>query len=1270
MDRKHDLDPISLDGAKNVIVSSDIKVEGDMHNGDNIHYHYYDSPESFTSPQLPFNRPTAHLSRQIFKEQDAGGSTALIFGGNNDCYDILTELSEHSYVILLGDAGIGKSTELKWLCHELKDSGEWVPIFRSLGNKKYLTDLPLFPKNIEGKTILVLDGLDESNVQDAKLAIEDFQQNFPNAKILASCRSNAYSNTLQNFEVYYLGKLAYPQIQQYVQGKLGAFSEHFFLFWKDRHHWSQNQLIDNPFFLVHICEYIRDNQNKMPDSLGQVFEYLIEKSFDIRVPIISHFGEGDLVETRRTYHNLLKKVAFVMECRGENVISKEEFAQLIPDREQRDKLLGESSLLELQENNWRFAHNNFQEYLAAKALSDTKSFKAIKKALAAKPDFQRLKWSWINSLSFLMGLWSDDNIKKKQLLDWLAKTDIEPLIKIGSFERDKISQANRERIFKLAFEACKKEDIVIGSHHYNYWNLAEFAESANTISYLIEEFKYARTYTVKSNTLVLLKAMQVAFIYDDNERGTLRRLLLQNIFDFEVNTPSVRLYSMEVLLKLYDDLSLDEAVKIVERFFDSEYAVERSSTYRIIRKQNLQGHYMEQLINRMSDINDHNWRKGEVRYADEDWQVEKCFENLDSEKLIVEFFEKYSDIIEDRRNNLLKLFNMMLEKLSSLSISNKGCTRIFEVMKSYFSELLAHPMDVKTELIFGFIEKNGLRFEFFKYCIEENAIWRSWVSTPFLDEQGIDYLVNTFKHGNIDRQWIDNYQRGVSFNKEELLPLLNQRLNEVTNEPFSLPEFKPQRNYAQWRKEKLLVEKSLYCNKDKYLIVLEEIFADFSKDSFQKNEIYEDRSKKAQVEKDHDVYDRYPARLLGLINDHAPIIKKKLIELIHKNWKWISIHHIQFYLKDHQSEIEKDPELGLNSDELDYVKKWCENHYSKFEENGKLTYADVAFVWFTIKYHFSEYPKRVYLQMLSSGIQDHVDNELDVIQFIMKYPEIPFEEVKTKALEVLSSGGVNGRAVVSIFRFIEQYNIHEALPKLPNYIEGKMSKSSYISNAALKTYIALKGEIGYLYQLFKNITHSDEDYREQTLLDYFSPNRNEDFEKILLQKLAASTAPERQIDYARYLVRQGNLTGLQFLVNYIEREKKSPFSAHVGNPDYQFENPEGIPLILRLITLGNDTSIPQDNFNSISSVGRNMLLYLAACQNRKYFTKVNKALQWYLQNHKWLNKMSSWFKKWLKITSLEDLKQLRYLLKDLEFQYYQKENVTIAESVKIWESLK
>lgn len=1206
----------------------------------------------YALPPLPFEKLNAPFDRRIGKKTIPG--LFELPQGKPVRFDWATELKQTRYFALLGDAGIGKSLELKRICYELIENGHFIPVFEPIRNREFLAGISVLPEVLEEKIVLVLDGLDESDIKKSKITIENFRRRFPKSKIIISCRSNAYSDTLPDFEVVYLHKLDQGTIQGYLKKRLGKSGNDFWEKWQKRYQWNPTQLIDNPFFLVSICNFVKEKNNQIPQVIGEVFEFMIEANLYKGI----NLEDKNWAKLYASCRESLERIAFVMECRGENFMAKQELETLVGDENERKILLEKSTLFDIRNGSYQFFHNNLQEYLAAKVLSRAKNFAHIQIAIAAKPDYDRLKWSWINTLSFLIGIWGENHPMKEKLFEWLAQSDLDSLIKIASFEKEKVPKAERERIFKLAFEQSKHDDSIIGSHQYRYWELAEFGESPEIAKYLVEELHNAKNSTVKCNALILLKSMNAYSVLSET-RSILHQELLSNIYDFEKNTSTVRQFAMLALIELFDDIEKREANKMVKMFFDSNDAQERTATYQLIDKQGLQLDFMEKLVRRCRELEDHNWREDAVRLVDEDWQMEQCLEGIKVEEALVAFFEKYSGNIENEDGwfTKQKSLNLMLRKLTNNSISREGVGRIFEAMKGLFVDYFWYPSQSGKHSIAQFIEKNRLQSQVVRFCVEN----KRHVALPsqLLDEVTIEYLVQTFVEGKIERAWLEDYIIWAASNKDLPAASLVQKLNTVTEEHFALPKTKPPIDYAEIEKRKRLIEKNLYFNKEKFIAIVAEIFEKHGKDFSQEGEIY---NFLRHVDEDgEDVFEKYPNSLIWFIDDHFGMSEQKLIGLIEKNWGWISVSLIKNFLIREKNNSIKYSESELNEQETAYIKTWCDQHQTTMDLSKNVTNGDITFTWFTIHCGFTHYPEEVYEQMIGSKVNE------SLLEFLEKSEVISFQKIKKAVLKLLAKGVDGGNAVYQSLKFVEKYKFEEALDMLPHFIETKYERFDN-RDTALQTYISLGGKREYLLRLLENTVPEQNDYREQRLLDFFSTDPKEDFEKILLKKLVEATDAARQVNFARYLLRCGNLIGLQFLVKYLEIEKKSPFSYRIESTQYRVENPVAIPLLLRIFDFAYDKSIQQDDFDRVSNFARQMLQHLANCQGGKYFSLVIYSLKEYLKVNRWINEFGNPQIKWLEPVNLDALKEVQYFTKDLEFNYYQKQEVRTEDALKLFEN--
>lgn len=1192
--------------------------------------------------------PLYHIPRQIFKYQ-AENSHPSSFFEHRESVDLQQELEKHPHIVLLGEAGMGKSWELKWLCHKLKDEDRLTPVYRDLKYPNYSTILELFHGQLNGSHVIVLDGLDETDMREAKLAIEEFRNHNPKVKMLVSCRKNAYDKTLEGFETYELGRLSDAAIEKYVQGKLGGSGSSILGSWR------KNKLIEIPFFLERICTFVKNNNNQLPESIGEVFEYLINEALSLRLQKISRYEDNHL---RQACWSSLEKLAFIMECRGENVVSEPIFDDLIHDTDERNVILVKSSLIEYENGYWRFSHNNFQEYLAAKVLSKAKSLKEIQRIIGVRPDYKRLQGSWINTLSFLFGVYEEKSLLKQELINWLINEDTDSLIMASSKEKGRFPIEIRSQILYAAFEKGKREDLSFWSSNYHFWELAEFGESYETVRYLAQELRNAKTPTVKVNALVLLKSMN-GYSIPHETKADLRQTLFSNIFAFDSNAPEIRYYTLLALLKLYDDLSKEEGEKIVEKFFDSKEAYDRTSAYCVIAKLGLQEDYMERLLKRSLELDDVYFRKEEIRLADEDWQLEECFRTLDGEEAIVRFFEKYPVVVEDKLSNNIHGLNDILKKLTDGKFSSDGVTKVFEAMKNRFGEWLSFPAGVDRNPILRFLERNGLSFRFFQFCLGNPEF--TALSVQFLDDQRIGYLVQRFQEGSCDRPWMEHYLRLTNIYRKDLISMFVGELNRTVTEVFTEPEEAPPPDFNQQEKDRLLEEKALYFSKEKFIAKLAEIFTFFEKDRFQKGEI--SNLQREKVRTDRDVYKKFPHSLVKLIDDLPEISKEELSTRIKDDWQWISISHIRRFLIDNRN----NPDLPeLNPEEIKIIQTWCDNHQPKMNLNKPITHGDIAFAWFVTYFGFAHYPEQVFLDMLDSNLQNRLES--NIIQFVLERNVLPFQTLKDHILEALAKGRVEGYRINNCLKFIEDHKIVEARPLLPQYIEKQSEQFDY-RDEALRIYIELGGDTGYLHQLLRELPPEQDGLKEEILLRHFSQHPDKEFEQILLEKLVSPAAPEGKFLYAGHLVRLSNMQGLRYFIDYIEKEKKSPFTDYFAHQNFKFENPEGIPALLRFFDYENDPSIVQDHTNRIGSAGWSMLTHLAVCKQGIFFPKVQAALRKRITWHDRWQSLPPFLKKWLRTSTPKALKDMRYLLKQLESQHFQKQEVSLEEAIEKYERL-
>lgn len=1219
------------------------------------------------SPQFyPIPKPDPYLPRKVSQVAAQTKKDDGSFFPQHETFDLLIVVRPGARIVLLGEAGMGKTTELDRICYELRVNHGYFPIRRNFKDYDHLTTTPFFeiPQELkvwENKVFIVLDGLDESDMVSAQNVIGKIGTEHPKATILISCRKTAYAG-LPGFKAYQLERLSSWDIRNYLEENLGDFYGRFTEYWAKRYRWEQDKLLENPFYLVRICDFFKENNWQLPNSLADIFEYLIEKSLKKRLDDIGRVGKENRQNLRGNCRKSLERLAFVMEAMGENVISDSDFRRLIPDEEVQEVLCIQSSLLETTGGKWHFAHNNIQEYLAARAFSNANHFKVVKETIGAKPDYRRLKHSWSNTLSFFLAVTSENSEIRTDLENWLLENEPAMLIQIGRNERERIGKQLRESAFQKEFKRCKKEDMFVGYRQYNYWEMAEFGESENNIRFLTKELGSEITPTVRNNALVLLKDMNPRLVPDDLKKD-LRAQLLQIIYTSQENGAEVRHYAIEALTDLFNDLTDSEVERLIESHFDYKNAHVRTAVYALIEKRRLQTKYMARLIRRTEELDDKTFRE-EARLLDESWRLERCFESLESEEELVGFFENYPIVIEHWHDRGGKLpLNRLLEKSTTSTLTDDGASRILDAMKERFAEWLRYHRDVEGRMVIPFLEKYRLGFRLFQYCIEKEGIPNA--EAQLFDDECLQFVVERFDGGNLKREYVQNLINWVAHQNKSMLKPLLIRLNEVASVPFTLPEIAPPVDFKKKKIEDLQREKEMLFKKEKLLAAIEGIFSEFGVTQFEKGEIYDYNRKRRNG---LPLYENYPLRLSRIIDEDTPTTKDEIVDKLTQNWEWVFVREVRQFLINHKSDIDENSELDLTPEEILNVEKWCKSHCPKMDLDNNVTWGDVTFVFFLLRCGFNGYPDKLYLDLVGHGFQYHIGSELDIFDYILSNKPHLKSQLETRVIENLKIGKAKGYEFTTHLQFVRSQKLVTALPVLRNYTEGKVELDSYDKRLVLEIAIELGESAAYLKNLLREIEDHQEERRESVLLNHFLKNPDPEIEQILLQKLAK--ASENQLRYARYLVGLGNVKGLRFFSEYARKEKKSPFQYDdFTNRNLVFENPDAIWEVIRLLDLGYDKTILQDNFDSITYAAQNMLSHIANMQDGLFYAKVHRAISRCLLWHSWLNKLPSWLRKRIWVARPETLKTLRYLLSDLEIKHFHKQKIEFSEAVDLWERL-
>lgn len=454
-----------------------------------------------------------YIPRKIWRYDEEGTSKE-----NNESEKTILGLIEEkkdTRIVLLGGAGLGKTTELHQVALELTKRNKY-PILVSLNNYTYTGKGIEKYFNVQWsdvspeQLVVLLDGFDEIEPNSTMQAIRDIQsfaERNPLTRIVVSSRTNFYKtskedrggSTLHNFGAYMLKPLTIEDYKFYIAKNYAFEYEAFY------NELSRNMMlpiIENPFFLIALAEIYEANK-KLDKNRGLIINELIDKR--VKNDIVHYKDTFEYIGNIKDF--ILQKtreIAITMVISGRRSISGNELLFLC-EEEQNLCLIKNtiSFLIPDEKDHWRFEHSYFLEYLAAEYLIDL-NLDEIKRLMLGSGS-GRIMPIWQNTLTLLLSILKPEDKLFDLLVDWLAQTD--PVALIG-IEPERLTDQLREDIFYTIFNYYKAKQIWLDNARMNYGDYALFGNLPSCIDFIVDEaINSANDQVVRMNALYVLREM-------------------------------------------------------------------------------------------------------------------------------------------------------------------------------------------------------------------------------------------------------------------------------------------------------------------------------------------------------------------------------------------------------------------------------------------------------------------------------------------------------------------------------------------------------------------------------------------------------------------------------------------------------------------------------------------------------------------------------------------------------------------------------------------
>ena len=473
-------------------------------NGESAISELYPSKRDILDPytssriKVKYNFNGTHIPRSIssvaFTEENQENSYSLFSLGNHSSITLEDARNNHHRILLIGDAGSGKTTEMSYFARELYDTDYYPFLYylRDYTNESIDSILPPGYINLPPQYIVLLfDGYDElsDHRNDFRGKLQTFLAKHPGINVVISSRgsfcrkeNDAKSYTIEGFKSYHLQGLQETDIRHYVEDKNIDFNK----FFQEAERKNITSLLRNAFFLVHISELYQEKPS-LPER-SALMEALVEKTFSIDS---DKYTNSEIEEHSYEIHQVLSRIAFSMQLMHKYYLDDASEYQNLFSYENR-KLVKHSGLFVKEGSNWRFLHNTFREYLAAKFLASIDE--TIVKEIIG--NYNGIRPSWLNTTSYLTDFPLDWDIES-----WLFTTCPEALVKVMP---KGIDAEVRFSLFQTIFERLENTYQGIREYYYTVEELALFSQSESSLRFLLDKIQQSVHQTSLHNALRIL----------------------------------------------------------------------------------------------------------------------------------------------------------------------------------------------------------------------------------------------------------------------------------------------------------------------------------------------------------------------------------------------------------------------------------------------------------------------------------------------------------------------------------------------------------------------------------------------------------------------------------------------------------------------------------------------------------------------------------------------------------------------------------------------
>lgn len=1093
-------------------------------------------------------------------------------------YALIDLIARHPRLVILGSAGMGKSTELRQLALRLTET--YCPCHLPLNTFTDARNLDqmLHPQwlNADQPKVLLLDGLDEVLPEDTervKREIGRLANTYREIPIIVSCRSNFYTlpvdgvgGSLSGFAAVILEPLTTKAVRTYIFQTYPAIDSEEFLF--QVHRRGLTVLLENPFWVIAMIEFYQEHKN-LGGNITELLEYLIERNFERDA---GHYdGSIPLKEQRYELFRSLETVACCMNMVGTRTIPDAEVSALLSDREAYRLIrcsgtLAKNDASDRFKDTWQFKHGYFQEFLTARLLS-RQTFDQILVLIRSASD--TVLPGWQNTLTLMLNMLPSRSELFQQLVDWFSAHDPAALI---AMEPEKLNNDLRTRIFKSIFNYYKEKDIRLDRDKVDSTELARFGGNDDCIRFLIDE-----VCDVSTPRRIRLNALDILQYFDYSTQVSSRPIIIDRLMQVLANADTSDDYLISQIVKTIHKIDpTQQTVEIIyERLKNETGDSIRSSLYDLLQDKQLYERHIDYFLDGLLATN--RLFGLELKILD---VLRQC-KTPQALHRILEFWTKHVNNLEDHSlNEFLKPAQQIIQNAVNAYGEDSSMYLFVQQLFLQHCKQCFQNRVIYIDTILVFFDRTNTRERLYTEILQQVQIDKNTIDTLSftLTPAFFPLLIQAYRNQVIDSEYLDLICRDVQWNRPELFESLKQAVESATDIRIVFP---PAIDWDEIHRRQMQEAFDILFDPTGFQMACMNLLGDRPSLSHQEYCALHSNFLKTPHNPGDELANQYVLHWISDMTKESALTPSSITQWFDRpeNMERFAIYYICQALTSNDS-------LTLSAFQEGYLHQWFDQNIDAVDFTRTIDMSnDYRFTWnrkaqwlviLLHRFHF-HVPDSILLDLTHccfANTHSHWQAQWPItLQYIEERISTPHLLQKRIVMNIKEHAIRIPYIYDSHVRYVFEYRLTETYGVIAqdlacNIFDNErwrepLVELSFKIDNAFSALISCWDQMDLNLKLI--VARELSKIGHHTFISQQLPQLYEQCENATDQR-----------NVCALLIRAGDIRGLEFSIRWAKQYMRSPFSQNGCNPAY-FENLDALPALMILLELSYDPQIATDH---------------------------------------------------------------------------------------------